>query len=903
MEETARPDPDALLERIAADDSKVRRGRLKIYLGYAPGVGKTYTMLAAAREVISSGVDLVTGFVETHGRFDTAGLLLGLELLPCRRVEHRERTLEEFDLEAALARKPAVLLLDELAHTNAPGGRHPKRWQDVFELLEAGIDVHTTLNVQHLESLNDVVAQITTIRVRETVPDVVLDRADEIALVDLSPEELLARLHDGKVYLPDQILQAAENFFRRGNLLALRELALRRAAERVDADVLAHRAEHAIRETWPTVERLLVCVGPGPSSSRIVRSARRMAAGLRAGWVAACVESPTAAPMSPAERSRLESHLDLAESLGSEVVHLSGSSVASTLLDYARRHNITRIIIGKPTHSRIRDLLRGSLLDEIVRGSGDIDVHVISGDAERPGPARRAVPVATARWQDYAWAAGLVAVASAAGLALKEIMALPDLAMLYLLVITIAAMRFGRGPSVVAATLSVASYDYFFVLPYYTFSVADTRHVLTFLVMFGVGILISELTLRLRRQEGDARRREERTAALYALSNELGSAVDYRHAAEVIARRASEAFRCGAALLAMDDGGDLSIAARAGEPTLGSEEMSVARWVAKHGRPAGGGTDTLPGARVTCVPLRAGSSALGVLALGVEAGRKATAEERHFVDLFARQGEMTLERALLAEMVKSAALRARTDEMRSSLLGAVSHDLRTPLAAITGAATTLRDAWPGVPDPLRLELLETICEDAERMERLVTNLLDMTRLESGAMSVRREWVPVVEMVGSALTRLEGKLAGREITTSLPSDLPLASVDPVLIEQVLVNLLENVAKYTPPATPVDVTASANGKLLRIEISDRGPGLPPGEETRIFEKFHRGPHVGIAGVGLGLSICRGIVEAHAGRMEAENRPGGGATFRLSLPLAEGAPVIADGAPAASRPGDAA
>src|SRR5262245_27069275 len=537
-----RPDPDAVLERVRAEEAHGLRGRLRIFLGYSPGVGKTYRMLEGARALRAEGVDVAVGFVETHGRSDTAALLEGLEILPRRVVEHRGTRLEEFDLEAALARKPSVLILDELAHTNAPGGRHEKRWQDALDLLEAGIEVHTTLNVQHLESLNDFVAQITWVRVRETVPDALLNRAEEIELVDLSPEELLERLAQGKVYLPEEAARAKENFFRRGNLLALRELALRRAAERVDAEVRAYRRLHEIRTTWPASERILVCVGPSPSSGRLVRTAYRMAAGLRAPWVAAYVEAVHREPISRASREHLEATLRLAESLGGSVARLPGGEVAEALLRYAREHNVTRIVVGKPTHPRLRDRLGGSLLDAIVRGSGEIDVHVISGDPGAPEEDREDREAPREGFGSYAWATLLVAAATGLGVLARSRLALPDLAMVYLLAIMVAAVLFGRGPSLLASALSVAAYDFFFVPPYFTFAVTDPGHLLTFAMMFVVGFLISELTLRLRRGARHALAREEHTATLYALSRELGAALDEEQVSRVVVQKAAEVF-------------------------------------------------------------------------------------------------------------------------------------------------------------------------------------------------------------------------------------------------------------------------------------------------------------------------------------------------------------------------
>lgn len=885
-EDVPRPDPDALVRRIRAEAQRQDRARLKIFFGFAPGVGKTYRMLQVARDMTDQRVDVVVGVAETHGRFDTGAALLGLELLAPRRFEYRGRALTEFDLDGALARRPRVILVDELAHSNVEGSRHPKRWQDVLELLDAGIDVFTTLNVQHVESLNDVVAQITSVRVRETVPDAVLDRADEIELVDLPPDELLARLKEGKVYLPDQAARATENFFRRGNLLALRELALRRVADRVDVDVRTYREEHSIEQTWTAGERVLVCVGPSPASARLIRAARRVAAGLRASWVAAYVETSTAAPLSREDLDRLDAHLRLAESMGAEVVRLGGDRVSAALLAYARKRHVTRIILGKPTHSRLRDLWRGSLLDEVVRGSGDIEVHVISGDEDEGRPRAAAErPDVVPHVTGYLLATLSVAIATGLTWLARPVLGMADLSMIYLLVIILVAVRFGRGPSVAASALSVAAFNFFFVSPRFTFAVSDLRNVLTFAMMFGIGQLISALALRIKRQELNARDREARTASLYALSRALANTADERHAARVLAEHGEEVFHVAVAVALAPKSGELALDGRSGVVPADAAEQGVIRWVLEHGQPAGSGTDTLPGARITCVPLRSGPSVLGVLALW---GRRSLdLESRDFLETFVRQGALAIERAQLAEEAKAAALRVRLEEMRSSLLSAVSHDLRTPLSAIIGAATTLRDDSATVPAGERAGLLDAICEEAERMERLVANLLDMTRLESGGLRVRREWVPLEEIIGSALTRLESRLGGRAVTTRLAEGMPLLSVDPLLIEQVLVNLLENAAKYTPAGSPIEVGARWDDAMVTIEVADRGLGLPEEALGKVFEKFYRGPHVGIGGVGLGLSICKGMVEAHGGSIEVFNREGGGAVFRLTLPRVGGAP----------------
>ncbi|MCU0662085.1 MAG: sensor histidine kinase KdpD [Myxococcota bacterium] len=891
-----RPNPDALLRRVQAEEERSSRAALKIFFGYAPGVGKTFTMLESALRLKAQGVDVVAGCVETHGRPETAALVAGLEVLPRREVAYRGTALSEFDLDPALARKPRVLLLDELAHTNAPGSRHKKRWQDVLELLEAGIEVHTTLNVQHVESLNDVVAQITYVRVRETVPDSILERADEIELVDLPPDELAQRLREGKVYLPDQARRAADHFFKRGNLLALRELTLRSAAQRIDVDLRAHRLEHDIKTTWPAAERILVCVGASPSSGKVLRGARRMAAGLRAEWVAAYVDAPDAHRATKADRDRLRAHLRLAESMGAEVVRLVGSRVSEEILGYAREHNITRIVIGKPTHARWKDLLKGSIVNQLVRDSDDIEINFISGDdAHRAGNPGSQKAKKRPNWTGIGVAVGLVAAATVGSVLARSVMAQADQVMVYLLIIMLVAYRYGRTPSLVAAGLSVATYDFFLVAPHYTFNIESGRHLLTFSVMFGVGIAISSLTSRLRGQERGARIREARTSALYSLSRELATAKDESAAAKAAAVHSAKAFGGDSAVLVGDAANNLSVkGASRSDLALSEEELAVARWVTEHGRPAGAGTDTLPGARLTCFPIRAEAMTFGALAVVTPSIELLDVEHREFLDAFLRQVALAIERVRFTEEAKVSALRIRTEETRSALLGAVSHDLRTPLGAITGAGTALREDRGKLDPEQRLELCDTICTEAERMERLVGNILDMVRLESGGIVPKREWVPLEDAVGSALSRLEVRLGTREVRVGLPPGLPLLSVDPVLIEQLFVNLFDNVIKHCGPDAPIDVAARVADRTLEIEVADRGPGLLAGTEHQVFDKFYRGPGSRAGGVGLGLSICRGILAAHDGTISAENRPGGGALFRIALPIPESPPAVPTGDP---------
>lgn len=907
----ARRDPDALLAELKRSEAQARRGKLKIFFGAAPGVGKTYAMLEAARAEREAGVDVVIGVVETHGRDETRWLIDGLQpldALPRRAIEYRGHVLHELDLDGALARRPQLLLVDELAHSNAEGSRHPKRWQDVLELLEAGIDVWTTVNVQHLESLNDVVAQVTHVRVRETVPDAVFERADQVELVDIPPDALLARLAEGKVYAGEAGARAAASFFKRGNLLALRELALRRTAERVDSDVLAWRRAEGISTAWQVAEHVLVAVGPSPVSADLVRAARRLASGLRARFTAATVETPASAPLSKEARARINRHLRLAEDLGAEIAVLSGLRPADALLEHARSHNVTRIVVGKPTHARWRDLVFGSLLDALVRGSGNIDVHVLRGDPETAGavasdrpPPRPAQPAAMAR------AVLAVALATGVSFAMYGHFDIANLVMIYLLAIVLVAYSHGRAPAMVASVLSVAAFDLCFVPPRFTFSVSDGRYLVTFVILLLVGAVVSHLAERVRRQAEASRLRELRTHALFSLTRELASAKDARGVGEVLVRHLAAA--CDAQVTVLlgragrlvelrveeaSGGGEVQEPAPASRRfELDEREMGVAAWAFERGEAAGMSTTTLPGAKALYLPLGAGGKTLGVAAVApADPARLEDTELGHLLKAFAQQAAVALARAELGEEARRAAVRAEREELLSSLLSSVSHDLRTPLAAITGAASTLLDeeAIDALDAGVRRDLLVTIQEESDRMNRLVANLLEMTRLESGSVVVRKEWTPLEEVVGSALDRLEVAMHGRPVEVRLPADLPLVPLDAVLMGQVFVNLLENAAKHTPPRTPVEVSARAVGDRLVVDVADRGPGIPAGAEERVFEKFYSGDGGrSSGGAGLGGAIVRGIVVAHGGAVSARNRPGGGALFRLELPLEGGPPEV--------------
>jgi two-component system, OmpR family, sensor histidine kinase KdpD len=880
--EERRPSPDELLDRVRREAERSREGQLKIFFGAAPGVGKTYAMLEAARQKKRESVEIVVGLVETHGRKETEALLEGLEILPRRNVEYRGTYLKEFDLDAALSRKPAIILVDELAHTNTPGSRHKKRWQDIYELLGAGISVYTTVNVQHLESLNDVVAQITGINVRETIPDLLLERADEIELIDLPPDDLLQRLREGKVYVPELAAAAVENFFRKGNLIALRELALRRTADRVDEQMQDYRQDKGIKEIWPAGERIMVCVGANPRSIRLIHAARRLAAGLRAEWIAVHVEAPAQVRPSEQDLKQLADYLRLAESLGAESVTLSGSRLSEEILTYARSRNVSRIIVGKPTHARWKDKLFGSPLDEIVRGSGDIDVYVISGDVAQPHVHRQ--PGAGARtWRrrEWAWSVATVAACTVLAWLLFPYFERLDIAMIYLLGVVFIASRTSKWPSLFAALLSVAAFDYFFVTPYYTFAVSDVRYFITFAVMFVVSFVISRLTLRVRQQAEAARLRERRTAALYNLSRDLVRERGANRLSEIAMKHIAEMFDCKVAFLIADDQGRL---APAGDGAFAynpdQQELSVAQWVYEHRQPAGLGSDTLPGAKALYLPLVASAGAVGVVGiLPKTATNGFEPEQFHYLEAFANQTAVAIERSFLGEAAQRALLKAETESLRNTLLSSISHDLRTPLSAITGAATTLLENDMAIDTTARLDLLQTIHEEAEHLNRIIRNVLDMTRLESGAIKINKEWQSLEEIVGVVLNRLGDRLNDHPVTVKLPGNLPLIPFDGLLIEQVLMNLFDNAIKYTPKGTSLELSASESFYTVTVELADHGPGIPSGEEERIFEKFVRGRGT-TGGVGLGLAICRTIIAAHGGKIWAENREGGGAVFRFTL-----------------------
>ncbi len=901
-----RPDPDELLARVRREEAKSRRGRLKVFFGASAGVGKTYSMLASGRAERDAGTDVIVGVVETHGRRETAALVEGLAILPRRRVA-RDRgavEVEEFDLDAALARHPALILVDELAHTNAAGSRHPKRWQDVEELRDAGIDVYTTLNVQHLESLNDIVGQVTGIRVFETLPDKVFDGADEVELVDFPPDELLERLAEGKVYLPEQARHAAENFFRKGNLIALRELALRRTADRVDEQMRDYRDEKGIRASWPVAERLVVAVGPGPEGENVVRAARRLAASLDAEWTALYVETPELLRLPEEQRDRTLRILRLAEELGAKSVVIGGGDVAEEVAGFARAQNASRIVVGRTRGARWRLRAGLSTSARIVARAGDFDVTTI-GSASRPtilGAAGdlldrsrahlRVVRPDKSRWPRYALGAGAALAATGLGALMFGRFQPANIVMVYLVAVVGVALQLGRGPSTLTAVLAVLSFDFFFVPPYLSFAVSDTEYLITFAVMLAVGLVISSLVASVRLQARIAGHREARATALGEMGAELAATDGLDELMRIAVRHMASVFASQVVVLLPDEGGRLRRPAGRGEAgSLHGADLGIAQWVHDHGQPAGLGTDTLAGAEALFVPLTIRERTIGVIALmPANARRVFVPEQRRLLQSFASQVAVALQRVRLAETARAARLEADTESVRNALLAAISHELRTPLAAIVGASSTLAQSGESVAPAVRVELAASIAEEARHMSEVVAKVLDLARLQSGAARVARDWHPVEEIVGSALARLKDRLSGHPVTTRLLPPPGLVNVDAVLLEQAVANLLENAAKYTPPGTPIAIEATLEGGELALSVVDRGPGIPPGEEERVFEKFHRGTaEGGPGGAGLGLAICRAIADAHGGKIRAENLAGGGAAFRLTLPQPGDAPSV--------------
>ena len=879
-----RPDPDQLLELAAEEERRRDRGRLRVFLGYAAGVGKTYAMLEAAQRRRADGVDLVVALVETHGRTETEALLDGLEVVPRRETTYRGARLTELDLDAVLARKPSIALVDELAHSNVPESRHPKRWQDVEELLAAGIEVWTTLNVQHLESLAEVVAQITGVAMGERVPDRLLDQADEIELIDVPPEELLQRLADGKVYVPEQAARATQLFFRSGNLLALRELTLRRAARRVDEQMRAYMMLRSIPGPWPAAERLLVSVAGSPYSSELIRATRRLADELRAEWFAVYVETAESDRLSEDNRQRIFRDLALAEQLGAHVATVEGSSVAEEVLRFARAHNVTKVVVGRPTRRGPVARLQRSIFNDLVVQSAPFDLVVVSVGATLPAAdARRAPPREKPGWRQVVDALALVAAATALGLPLAGRLEPTNLVMVYLVAVLIAALRLGLIPALVAAGVSVIAFDVVFVPPRHSFTVHDTQYLITFLGLFLVGAVTSTLVSRLRAHTAASQAREAQTAALLSLSRRLATLSQPVDVARCLLEEAGEVSGLDGLVLALREPVEL-LSGSAPVGGLAAADLAAARWCASRGQPAGRGTDTLPAADHLWLPVLAGHEPAVVLGLAVPAsGQVLAPNRRQLVEALATQAGLALERAELAKQAREAELLTAADRLHRAILGSVSHDLRTPLATIVGVLSTLREQGERLGGEARAGLLAEAGDEAERLDRVVGGLLDLSRLEAGRLELHREPIDPQELVGSALTRSPVRAESDRIRLDVPSDLPAVEGDAALLTQALVNVLHNALKFSPGGSAVEVTARVAGNALRVEVRDHGAGIPEPDLERVFEKFYRARQGDAAGgSGLGLALSRGIVEAHGGRVWAERAEAGGTRLVLELPL---------------------
>ncbi|HEY7001664.1 MAG TPA: sensor histidine kinase KdpD [Candidatus Udaeobacter sp.] len=868
MSDAERPDPDALLARMKREETAASRGRLKIFFGMSPGVGKTYAMLQAARQKQADGCEVVIGIVETHGRKETEALLEGMPIMPRLLTEYRGTKLTEMDLDAILTWHPGLAVVDELAHTNAPGSRHPKRYQDVLELLDAGIDVYTTLNVQHVASRSDTVRQITGAPVAETVPDSVLDLADEIVLVDLTPEQLRLRLAEGKVYLGERAQWAAQNFFRESNLTALREMALRIVAEHVDRSLRDIMSEERIAGPWKSGDRLLVAVSASPYSERLIRYTRRLASSMEASWIVANIEQPR--PLSQEEQTRLTRYLALARQLGAEVISTPGTDVGETLLRLARENNVTQIVIGKPLGARWLSFWKHDPLRWLMRNSGNIDIHMIP--AEEPVTPRGETleeRLARAPWRDFGIALGIAAGVTVLCLAIFDYTGYWAVALFYLLAVVLAATRLRRWPTLFLAGLSALLWDFLFIPPRFTFYITHFHDFMMFGAYFVIAIVIGHLATQLREREQAERRREQRATALYRLTRALAASRDLDQALPKVFALIKESFQSDAAVWLRDENGLSRHWASTFIPS--SKDESVAVWAFQKKQAAGKSTDTLPDAESLHVPLVTGDGAEGVLTVHLSA--IPTLEQRELLDAFAAQLALFVKKERALEESRATQISHQSQKLQKALFDSVSHELKTPLAAMSVALQSGKSEQPN-----RAELQQAV----QRLTRTVDHLLDATRLESGLLQPLREWCDPAELVREAIA--SSGLADKAVRIHFDNDLPAVSVDARLIQQALNALLSNAAVHGGGVKPIEVSAGRDGSTLIISVADRGPGLAPGEENKVFEKFYRGPTTRPGGIGLGLSIARQLVEAHGGQLVAQNREGGGARFSIRLPVGE-------------------
>ena len=885
----ARPSPEALLEAAKREESRV--GKLRIFVGAAPGVGKTYAMLETARARERDGYDIVVGVVETHGRKETEALLVGLETIPRKRIDYKGRLLDEMDLDAIIARRPQIVLVDELAHTNAPGSRHPKRYLDVEEILNSGIDVYTTVNIQHIESLNDVVAQITRVRVRETVPDEIFDRAEAVELVDLTPSDLIQRLKEGKVYIPQQAERALEHFFSPANLTALRELALRRTAERVDEQLLAEMQAKAIPGPWAAGERFLVCISEDPRAAGLVRATKRLADRLHAPWTAIYIETGRSAQLSDEERDRIADTLRLAMNLGGETVTIPGGArrVADDVIAYARANNITQIVIGKSNRSRWFEILHGSVVHDLVRRAGSISVHVIAGEElEGDRISKKTVRTAPQALDPWPYILSVVAVAVSLGIAetVEPFFGLENVVLVFMTGIVTIAARFGLWPSILASVVASLCYNFFFLPPIYTFTIADPNNALAFFFFIVMAIIVSNVAARVREQAVTAMARARTTEALYAFSRKLAGVATLDDVLWATAYQIAMMLKVRVVLL-LPEGETIAVAAGyPPEDVLDQADLAAAKWAWMNNRAAGRGSDTLPGAKRLFLPMRTGRGPVGVLGIDSDkAGPLLTPDERRLLDALSDQSALAIERVHLVEDMDRVKRTVETEHLRSALLTSISHDLKTPLAAILGSAGALRSMSGQLTDAQKEELVSTIVDESERLNRFIANLLDMTKLESGAIAPNSSLHSIGEVIGSALRRAEKILSRHKVALDIYRDLPLVKIDEVLFEQAIFNLLDNAAKYSARGSTIQINGRRDGDSVVLDIVDEGVGIPASDVERIFDKFYRaqkGDQVR-PGTGLGLAIARGFIGAMQGTITASNRTDrSGAVLTIRLPV---------------------
>ncbi|MGY3235424.1 two-component system sensor histidine kinase KdpD [Bradyrhizobium sp. USDA 4472] len=886
-----RPSPEALLEAARREESA--NGKLKIFVGAAPGVGKTYEMLQSAHARRKAGIDVVVGFVETHGRAETEALVRGLEVVPRKRLDYRGQIVEEMDLDAVIARRPKIALVDELAHTNAAGSRHPKRYLDVEELLSHGIDVYTAVNIQHIESLNDVVAQITHVRVRETVPDSIFDRADAIELIDLTPDDLIQRLREGKVYVPKQAERALEHYFSPGNLTALRELALRRTAERVDEQLLTHMQANAIAGPWAAGERILVCVSEDPRAAGLVRYTKRLADRLHAQFTAISIETRRSLQLSDQERDRLADTLRLAESLGGEALTIPavGRRIADDVINFAQGNNVTQIVIGKSTRSRWFEMTRGSVVHDLVRRAGNISVHVIPGDELTDEAVPKTAVQTAARAEPfnplpYLKSLGVVLVGLGAAELLQPRFGIENVDLVLLTAVVAVAVRYGLWPSLLASLAASLAYNFFFLPPVYTFTITDPTNVAAFFFFMLIAILVSNVAARVRTQADTAIGRIRTTEQLYAFSRKLAGTATLDDVLWASAYQIALMLKVRVVLLLPEDG---LLTVKSGYPPedqLDQADLAAANWAWSNDRSAGRGSDTLPGAKRLFLPMRTGRGPIGVIGIDDDrTGPLLTPDQRRLLDALVDQGALAIERVLLVEDMDRVKRTVESERLRSALLTSISHDLKTPLASVLGAASTMRDLAGALSDTEKRDLLATVIDESERLNRFIANLLDMTKLESGAIVPNTALHDLGEIVGSALRRASKILAAHKVELVLAADLPMLELDAVLFEQVLFNLLDNAAKYSPPETMIAIKSRREHDQVVLEIADEGAGIPADEVESVFDKFYRvqkGDHVR-PGTGLGLAISRGFVEAMRGTITAANRSDrSGAVLTIRLPV---------------------